>query len=678
MTNAVIGALRVVLGMDTAQFENDAAAAKAKAKALGSALQTGLTVAAAAATAAAGAIGYAMTSSINQADEMSKAAAKVGVPIEELSRLKYAADLSGVSFEQLQATLAKTSKVMNEAKNGSVGAVDTFNALGVAFADADGTLRPVSDVMKDVADKFAVMPDGAEKTALAMELMGKSGAGMIPMLNGGAEALAALMGEADAFGQVFTAEMGANAEAFNDNISRLQGALGAMAAALAAGALPYLAEFSGYLVELAGYFRSLSPEVQSFVAVAGALTVALTAVLVPLGMAVIAIGAIGAPVLAAVAGVTALAAAGAYLYTHWDQIREQFPVVATVIDTAIQVIKLSLSGILENARLMATGIVQLLSGDFSGAWQSAQELVHNFWSTLGSIADAILPGFTEGLRSLAQIALQVASDIAAAFAALPGKMLEIGGQIIDGLWQGIQGKWAELKDGVTGIASGIKDSFTGFFDINSPSRVMAEVGTDIMAGLNEGLAGGTGSVVASAQTAAQGINGALGGIQDFGTSISGSIDSAFSSLGSGLAEVIKGTKSWKDLLSEVLSQLASSALQSMFGGMSGGGGGVGGFFTSLLGGLFGFANGGQFQVGGAGGVDSQLVAFKASPNETVSITKPGQGRGGTNVYAPVIDARGADQAAIARLQRQMDEQYRNFGKMVDARNGVREKRGTRG
>lgn len=676
MTNAVIGALRVVLGMDTAQFENDAAAAKAKAKALGSALQTGLTVAAAAATAAAGAIGVAMTSSINQADEMSKAAAKVGVPIEELSRLKYAADLSGVSFEQLQVTLAKTSKVMNEAKNGSAGAVDTFDALGVAFANADGTLRPVSDVMKDVADKFAAMPDGAEKTALAMELMGKSGASMIPMLNGGADALATLMGEADAFGQVFTAEMGANAEAFNDNISRLQGALGAMAAALASGALPYLADFSGYLVELAGYFRSLSPEVQSFVAVAGALTVALTAVLVPLGMAAVAIGAIGGPVVAAVAGVTALAAAGAYLYTHWDQIREQFPIVAGVIDTAIGVIKVSISGILENARLMATGIVQLLSGDFSGAWQTAQDLVHNFWSTLGSIADTILPGFTESLRSLAQIAVQVASDVAAAFAALPAKMLEIGMQIIDGLWQGIQSKWAELKDGVAGIASGIKDSFTGFFDINSPSRVMAEVGTDIMAGLNQGLVGGTGSVVASAQTAAQGINGALGGIKDFGASISGSIDNAFSSLGSGLADVIKGTKSWKDLLSEVLSQLASTALRNVFSGLGGGGGG--GFFSSLLGGLFGFANGGQFQVGGAGGVDSQLVAFKASPNETVSITKPGQGRGGTVVYAPVIDARGADQGAIARLQRQMDEQYRNFGKMVDRRVGDSQTRKTRG
>jgi TP901 family phage tail tape measure protein len=40
--------------------------------------------------------------------------------------------------------------------------------------------------------------------------------------------------------------------------------------------------------------------------------------------------------------------------------------------------------------------------------------------------------------------------------------------------------------------------------------------------------------------------------------------------------------------------------------------------------LQGFESGGNFKVGGAGGADSQLVAFRASPNETVSVRTPGQ------------------------------------------------------
>ncbi len=38
----------------------------------------------------------------------------------------------------------------------------------------------------------------------------------------------------------------------------------------------------------------------------------------------------------------------------------------------------------------------------------------------------------------------------------------------------------------------------------------------------------------------------------------------------------------------------------------------------------GFWTGGSFEVGGSGGVDSQLVQLKASPKEKISITTPGQ------------------------------------------------------
>lgn len=41
-----------------------------------------------------------------------------------------------------------------------------------------------------------------------------------------------------------------------------------------------------------------------------------------------------------------------------------------------------------------------------------------------------------------------------------------------------------------------------------------------------------------------------------------------------------------------------------------------------------FAEGGSFRVGGSGGTDSQLVAFRASPDERVTITRPDQALGG--------------------------------------------------
>jgi hypothetical protein len=44
-----------------------------------------------------------------------------------------------------------------------------------------------------------------------------------------------------------------------------------------------------------------------------------------------------------------------------------------------------------------------------------------------------------------------------------------------------------------------------------------------------------------------------------------------------------------------------------------------------------FAQGGSFTVGGSGGQDSQLVAFNATPGETVDIRTRGQGRGMTMI-----------------------------------------------
>jgi len=57
-------------------------------------------------------------------------------------------------------------------------------------------------------------------------------------------------------------------------------------------------------------------------------------------------------------------------------------------------------------------------------------------------------------------------------------------------------------------------------------------------------------------------------------------------------------------------------------------------FSGLFGtaGLFGFATGGSFDVGGGGGVDSQLVQFKATPGEHVSV---GQDRGPSSGAAPM-------------------------------------------
>lgn len=114
---------------------------------------------------------------------------------------------------------------------------------------------------------------------------------------------------------------------------------------------------------------------------------------------------------------------------------------------------------------------------------------------------------------------------------------------------------------------------------------------------------------------------------------------------------------FEDIQRLFVQEAITGPLKQLISGAFGGGSGtgfnlaskIGGGNTDFFGSLFGFADGGAFRVGGTGGTDSQLVAFKASPDETVSITRPDQqGGGGTNVYYN-IDARGAEAGVEERI-----------------------------
>jgi len=103
----------------------------------------------------------------------------------------------------------------------------------------------------------------------------------------------------------------------------------------------------------------------------------------------------------------------------------------------------------------------------------------------------------------------------------------------------------------------------------------------------------------------------------------------------------------------------AGAVNAAMGSVGGGGilGGLGkwlgiGGGADPMAGTLGFGSGGAFRVGGSGGTDSQLVAFRASPDETVTVTRPEQSAGGggsvTVINNNTIDAR-SDQASILMM-----------------------------
>lgn len=249
---ATIGALRVVLGADTAALDKGLKDSQSSLASFGAAVAGGVAAAAAAVAAAGVAIGVALKGTIDDMDKLSKTSQKLGIPVEQLSALALAADLSDVSFEQLTKGVAKLSKTMVEAASKPTSdAANAFRALGISVKDSSGNLKSSEVILGDVADKFQGLKDGAGKTAVSMALFGRAGADLIPLLNGGRDSLKEMNEEAIKFGAVVSTKAGKEAEAFNDNLTRLGFAIKGVFVQVATALLPTLVEISNALVNTA-------------------------------------------------------------------------------------------------------------------------------------------------------------------------------------------------------------------------------------------------------------------------------------------------------------------------------------------------------------------------------------------------------------------------------------------
>lgn len=222
--------IKVKIDADTTGLTKGLAAATEKLTKFGKVAGAAIGVAVVGAAAGLAALTKA---AIDNADELSKVSQKMGITVEALSRLQYAAKLSGVELSGLQTG-------MNALARNMAAGSEAFTQLGVAITNSDGTLRSSVSVIGDIADRFAGMEDGATKTALALGIFGRAGADLIPLLNGGSAGLAAMAQEADNVGATISGTTAKAAERFNDTLSKIEATMGGVVNKVMAAALPAL------------------------------------------------------------------------------------------------------------------------------------------------------------------------------------------------------------------------------------------------------------------------------------------------------------------------------------------------------------------------------------------------------------------------------------------------------
>lgn len=203
------------------------------------------------ATAAVATLTAITKQAIDAGDALAKMAQGTGTTVEELGRLKYAAELSGVAAEDLAKGLTKISVESAAAAAGNAKSAQLFNKLQISLRGTDGQLRSSGDLLGDFADRFAAMPDGVGKTALAVDIFGeKLGARMVPLLNAGREGLQAMGDEIEALGGIMSTKLAKESEAFNDNLTRLSKLSSSAGISIANELLPSLNSMLGTFLDM--------------------------------------------------------------------------------------------------------------------------------------------------------------------------------------------------------------------------------------------------------------------------------------------------------------------------------------------------------------------------------------------------------------------------------------------
>lgn len=135
-----------------------------------------------------------------------------------------------------------------------------------------------------------------------------------------------------------------------------------------------------------------------------------------------------------------------------------------------------------------TNIVELGANFIDNASTALANWLGNIIPKIGTffsnIGNKIKTWFSETVSKAAQFGL----DILNKFKELPSKLIEVGSNLIKGLWEGIQNMTSWIADKIKGFGESVVNGLKSFFGIASPSKLMENViGKNLALGIAEGF-----------------------------------------------------------------------------------------------------------------------------------------------------------------------------------------------
>lgn len=602
-----------------------------------------------------GAMSYAAPAAAAIGEELEMTAAAIGV----LSDAGIQGQRAGVAVANVMSRMVSPTKAarsaladlgltaadVNVEQHGLQAVMDTLAASGIGLAEANEL------VGVEMGKALLVMIEGADKMAVYDETLRNA--------EGSARQMAATMSD----------NLQGDLLAMN---SAIEGLIISVGDTGATGGLRSVVQGITDLIRAASEWEYLDKVVMAL----GGIAVAAAAVMFPVA-----------------AAAAALTVGAIYIGSHWEDLNRRFPelmggITATFGWAADYVqnewaprMSQAATGGLGGIEATIAAIKSALAGDWATAWENAKvafqsfatfvdninplnrlnEGLRNGTAQIGSTLERVWSGTIEpavqgwadrmvakgrdlvdsinrGVEASASLIQQgmaaVESFLDSHVAGWKGRLRQAGMDLIQGLVDGITAKASAVGDAVRGAAQSVVDTVKSALKIQSPSRVMHELGAYTMEGYADGVADMAGGVVKAVTEA---MEGAIGASEKLAGSLSGQLTSAIDGVADAFWKFLEsGFTDFKSFASSVLKtfwnmlkQMITAAWKNriMFnlgiGGATGGAagasplnaigslaGGSSGGSSGLLGGLLGsFGSATTAGSGILGGLGSTISAI---------------------------------------------------------------------
>jgi hypothetical protein len=460
---------------------------------------------------AAGTVFGLASTTASLGDDVAKTADLMGVGTEQLQEMRYAAERAGLSNNALDSSMQRMVRRIGRAAQGGGAAAKAYEELGLSAREL-ADMAP-ADALGVVADRLNQVENQTDKVAYASAIWGNNGEAMLNMIRGGSSALEDYYAQARAIGHVLEDGAVRAAEDFQDALLDNQLTMRGMRHTIGAELMPSVTDLMRLMT---GWMQENRHHVQQFARDLGdGLKAAVPIVrdLVQGGWRLVsAIGTGVDRVASLVGGYDNLAMVVGGLFAS--------KMLISVIAFVVSLVKAG-SALVAFAKTLPAlaGGMKVLSAAFAATpigWLVAGIMAliyvgYLLWKNWGSLGEQfrgmwedLKAAFGDGIGAVTKLLLDwspfgaiyrvIVSALESLGIEVPEVMQTLGGWIVDGLAGGITDGFSVARQAIADLANSLMDWFKGVLGINSPSRVFAGFGVNIVEGIINGIGGMIGAL----------------------------------------------------------------------------------------------------------------------------------------------------------------------------------------